>query len=556
MIATVRSLSRLMRGSRHWLAASLVITLVQALLLLAGGLVVRHAFDDLIAEDRVGSLVLAGLILFGLSALSSALGLWTRHLVLAATKSAVQRLRAALLDRLSTLPASWFDRHETAQVHSVVVQDTERVDEMSNALAAQLIPATLISTALIVALLVIQPLLLAIVVIPFPLGVLGSRRITKSVRRRTRIWHRAFDEFSARTLFALRARPLIRSQGAEEAETAAAAAAAAELSRAGRAMAWAQAAYSQLNGLVGAATGVAVLVVGGAAVADHSISLGSLVAFYALLALLRGQLGIVLSTLPSIISGTESLDRLEALLDEPAREPYSGTRRIDFDGSVSLRGARFAYREGEPVLRGVDLEVGPGERVAIVGVNGSGKSTIASLLLGFHRPQEGAVLASGVPYDELDMRALRRRIAFVPQDPILFPGTIEQNIGYGLSDPDSEVVREAARRATADDFIRELPAGYDTQAGDEGDLLSGGQRQRIAIARALTREFDLLILDEPTSAVDREVVGRLLGELGELPGEPAILLIAHDPAVVAAAERVYELRDGILREQGAGVAAG
>jgi ATP-binding cassette subfamily B protein len=330
---------------------------------------------------------------------------------------------------------------------------------------------------------------------------------------------------------------------------------AAELSRAGHAMAWAQAAYSQLNGLVGAATGVAVLVVGGAAVADGRISLGSLVAFYALLALLRGQLGIVLATLPQVVSGTESLDRLEALLDEPAREPYDGSRRIDFDGAVALRDVHFAYREGEPILRGVDLEIAAGERVAIVGANGSGKSTIASLLVGFYRPDAGAALASGVSYDELDMRELRRRIAVVPQDPILFPGTIADNIAYGVPGVDEARLREAARRATADDFITELPRGYETQVGDEGGLLSGGQRQRIAIARALLRDFALLIADEPTSAVDRAVVSVLLAGLRELPGDPAILLIAHDPAVVAEADRVYELDAGVLQEPGQRMAA-
>jgi ABC-type multidrug transport system fused ATPase/permease subunit len=550
MISAARSLSRLLRGSRRWLVASVVITFVQALLLVAGGLLVRRAFDVLIADDRTDELVAVGAALFGLAALSTALGLWTRHLVLAATKSAVRRLRVALAERVGSLPAAWFDRHETAQVHSTIVQDTERVDVMSNALAGQLVPAALISSALFAALLVIQPLLLAVVLVPFPLGVLASRRLSTSVRRRTRIWHRAFDDFSARVLFGLRARTLIRTQTAEELEADATRGVAAELSRAGHAMAWAQAAYSQLNGLVGAATGVAVLVVGGAAVGDGRITLGSLVAFYALLALLRGQLAIALVALPQVVSGTESLDRLEALLDEPAREPYHGSRRIDFDGAVALRDVHFAYRKGEPILRGVDLEIAAGERVAIVGPNGSGKSTIAALLVGFYRPDVGGALASGVPYDELDMRELRRRIAVVPQDPILFPGTIADNIAYGVPDVDEALLRAAAQRATADDFIAQLPRGYETQVGDEGGLLSGGQRQRIAIARALLRDFALLILDEPTSAVDRAVVSALLAGLRELPGDPAILLIAHEPAVVAEADRVYELDAGVLQEPG------
>ena len=178
MIATVRSLVRLLHGSRHWLAASLAIALAQALLLVAVGLLIRHAFDDLIADENVAGLVLTGAGLLGLTLLSTALGLLTRYLVLGATKAAVMRLRVALLDRVGSLPAAWFDRRETERLHSTIVQDTERVDVMSNALAAQLVPAALIGGALVVALLVLQPLLLALVVLPVPLMVLLGRRLS------------------------------------------------------------------------------------------------------------------------------------------------------------------------------------------------------------------------------------------------------------------------------------------------------------------------------------------------------------------------------------------
>ena len=286
---------------------------------------------------------------------------------------------------------------------------------------------------------------------------------------------------------------------------------------------------------------------GGAAVARGGLSLGSLVAFYALLALLRGQVGIVLGTAPQVISGTESLDRLRGDSRRAGVRALPGRAKDRLLRSRGTADVRFAYRDGEPVLRGVDLEVtAAGQHVAVVGPNGSGKSTIVALALGFYRPERGAVLADGVPYDELDVRALRRRIGVVPQDPILFPGTIADNIAYGLPGLDMARVQDAARRATADAFIAGLPRGYDTAVGDEGDLLSGGQRQRIAIARALLREPALLILDEPTSGMDRQVVGELLAALSDLPGDPAILLIAHDPAVVDAADRVYAIDAGVL----------
>jgi ATP-binding cassette subfamily B protein len=205
----------------------------------------------------------------------------------------------------------------------------------------------------------------------------------------------------------------------------------------------------------------------------------------------------------------------------------------------------FSYDGRAPVLRDATLEVRPGECVAIVGANGAGKSTIANLILGFYRPDGGRLQAGGVDYDRLDIAALRRRFAIVDQDPILFAGTIAENIAYGDPWAGAERVQAAARAATADGFIAALPGGYDTRVGDEGGLLAGGERQRIAIARALLREPDLLILDEPTTSLDQESVEALLAALRSVANERAILVISHDPTVVEAADRVYRLADGV-----------
>jgi ABC-type multidrug transport system fused ATPase/permease subunit len=146
-----------------------------------------------------------------------------------------------------------------------------------------------------------------------------------------------------------------------------------------------------------------------------------------------------------------------------------------------------------------------------------------------------------VPYDELDVQALRRRIGFVPQRPILFPASIADNIAYGTGTVDAARVREAAEIATVDEFVDDLDHGYRTPVGDAGDLLSGGERQRIAIARALIREPAVLVLDEPTSSLDRQAMARVLANLGALAHEPAVLVITHDPALIDHAERVVDL---------------
>jgi ABC-type bacteriocin/lantibiotic exporter with double-glycine peptidase domain len=207
--------------------------------------------------------------------------------------------------------------------------------------------------------------------------------------------------------------------------------------------------------------------------------------------------------------------------------------------SLALRDVEFGYRDGVPVLCGFGLELERGERVVLVGPNGAGKTTVAALLLGLYRPWHGSAAADGIPYDELDIRALRRLIGFVPQRPILLPGTIAENIAYGAAAPDSRRIRSAAELATAGEL--ELEA----QVGDDGELLSGGERQRIAIARALLAQPPVLILDEPTASLDRDAVARVLANLRALPSEPAVLVISHDRAVIEDADRVVQLVDGV-----------
>jgi ATP-binding cassette subfamily B protein len=264
------------------------------------------------------------------------------------------------------------------------------------------------------------------------------------------------------------------------------------------------------------------------------------------------QVAPIVSGVPAILTGYESMVRLDRLLHAGGDEPYAGTRSIDFDGSLELDGVSFGY-EARSVLENVDLHIAPGERVAIVGPNGAGKSTLVSLLLGLYRPDAGRVLAGGIPFDELDMGRLRRAIGVVLQDPVIFPGTVRDNIAYGRPDASDDEVRRAAAWATAD-FVEALPDGYATRVGDEGVRLSGGQRQRIAIARALLSCPALLILDEPTTHLDDAAINRLLENLRELPGSPTVIAVSHDPETELWADRVVHVRDGRITDDVAAVA--
>lgn len=249
-------------------------------------------------------------------------------------------------------------------------------------------------------------------------------------------------------------------------------------------------------------------------------------------------------------------ERVRELLDEPvevdALKPVESAAGGRLRGEVQFEEVRFHYpsRPDVEVLRGLTLAARPGEKIALVGPSGAGKSTIVSLLLRFYEPSSGQIRLDGRPAQELTLPHLRQNLAIVPQEVLLFGGSIEENIRYGRPGASSEEVLAASRRALCDPFIRKLPEGYATLVGDRGIQLSGGQRQRIAIARALLKDPAILILDEATSALDTESEQLIQEALEVLLEGRTAFIIAHRLSTIRRADRIYVIEDGQVRESG------
>ncbi|MCH2063305.1 MAG: ATP-binding cassette domain-containing protein [Roseibacillus sp.] len=266
--------------------------------------------------------------------------------------------------------------------------------------------------------------------------------------------------------------------------------------------------------------------------------------------------GASLGAFPEIVSQIQkangATERLREILGEEPEATTGEEAPFEVLGGVEAQNLSFAYpsRPEKAVLDGVSFRAESSERIAFVGQSGAGKSTLFSLLLRFYDPQDGALLIDGDPVAELPLATLRGAMALVPQDVLLFGGSVGENIGYGNPEATREEIEEAARKAHAHEFISEFPEGYETTVGPRGVKLSGGQRQRIAIARAILADPKILLLDEATSALDSESERLVQEALDELMKGRTSLIIAHRLGTVKHADRIYVLQDGRIVESG------
>jgi ATP-binding cassette subfamily B protein len=544
--AAVRLFARYYRKRAGRLAAYALGTSLQSLLVLPTLFLVRYAFDQGIPNGQVELLLILGLGIVSVRIAHSLVGLALRAFVLDIIKEAVSQLRRDILDRLFLLSREHLAQADRDQMHTRIVLDSERFDNLSNRLLSGMLPALFSGGALFLVLVALNWQLVALAAAVLPVVALSSRLGGQRVKRDVKDFQDAMEHFSKGAQFTLRHMDLIRLKAAEERERHQQHRHVERMSADGRRMAMSYAFHGYLQRNITGLAGIIILVAGGAGIASGSMTLGDLMAFYIAAGLLNGQVENVVGGVPELVAGNEALLHLHGLLHDGALAPYpTGTRRVAFDGSLSFRDVAFAYGE-HAILRGVTLDLKPDSNIAIVGPNGAGKSTLLNLLAGFSQPAKGEIRANGVPYAELDIADLRAQIGVVMQHPGFFGGNVLENLRYGQPETPLEAVRAAARLALADDFIMGLPEGYGTDIGEGGALLSGGERQKLAIARALLNQPRLLVLDEPTNHLDAESMAQLMVRLTSAPQRPALLTISHDPGVIAYAETVYRLEQGRL----------
>jgi ABC-type multidrug transport system fused ATPase/permease subunit len=313
-----------------------------------------------------------------------------------------------------------------------------------------------------------------------------------------------------------------------------------------------QAFYSPMLGFLPSLGLAVVLLVGGRQVINNTLSLGDFTAFYTYLIMLTGPMRMLGMTLGMAQRAVASGNRLFEILDRKPRivSPPDAPALPEGPGRVELRGVSLAYNGGAPALEDVELAVGAGRTVALVGPTGSGKTSLVALLARLYDPSRGAVLIDGADLRSVDVRSLRAQVAFVADDSFLFSATVAENIAYARPDASREQIELAARRAQAHTFIERFPDGYETLVGERGLTLSGGQRQRVAIARALLADPRILILDDATSSVDAQTEAAIKRGLGEAMAGRTTFIVAHRMSTISLADEVVVMDGGRIVDRG------
>jgi ATP-binding cassette subfamily B protein len=464
------------------------------------------------------------------------------------------RLRTALCHRMQQLSIGYHARVSAGVLQAKVIRDVETIETAAQQTADNGLAALATLSGGLVVIGVQAPPFLPVYLVVVPASALLVVRLRRRLRDRNELFRQQVEQLSSRVTEMTTLIPITRAHGLESAAMHRMDRTLGEVLRAGLRL-------DRLNGLFGSlawillnAIGVACLA-GSAMVAYYGwldVTPGTVVMLSAYFSSLTASVTTLLTLTPQIGKGLESVRSIGEVLQAPDLEQNDGKAPVaGVVGRFEFRGVGLTYPENDqPSLTGFELDVRPGETIALVGGSGAGKSTVLNLVIGFLRPTEGRILLDGVDMETMDLRDYRSWLSVVPQDSILFEGSVRDNVTYGMDEVPEERVLAALRDANALEFIERMPAGLDTVVGERGARLSGGQKQRLAIARALIRDPRVLVLDEATSALDSRSEALVQQALGRLVRGRTVFVVAHRLSTIRGADRIVVLDEGRVVEIG------
>lgn len=550
----VRSMISFIRPYRWYFFGGLVLLFIGSLMFMAFPRLAGELVDVAAGEGTLGlSLNQIGLVLIIILVLQGIMSYLRVIWFAVVSERGMADVRSSIYQKLIGLPVFFFERNRVGDLTSRISEDVNRLSTIFSTTLAELVRQVLILVSGVVFLLITTPKLSLTMLATFPVIVVGAMFFGRFVRSLSKSRQKSLANTNTVVEETLQNINTVKAFTNETFEYDRYKKEMGQVVKTSLQLAKYRAIFASFIIIILFGAIFFILWYGATMVQNDAMTTGQLVTFIAYTAIIGGSIGSLGNFYTEIVTALGGTERIREILNETTEVNVPlMVNRPGVNGHIVFDNLYFEYpsRPEMPVLRGINMDIRPGEKIALVGQSGSGKSTIASLLMRLYPWQSGNITLDGKNIVEMDLSSYRSIFALVPQEVLLFGGTIRENILYGKPEATEEDLLNAARISNSLEFIQSFPDGFLTIVGERGIKLSGGQRQRIAIARAVLRNPDILILDEATSSLDAEsekVVQEALERL--LEGRTAII-IAHRLATIRNVDRIYVLEDGKIVEQG------
>lgn len=460
-------------------------------------------------------------------------------------------LRGALVRKLQQLSISFHKEMQSGRIQSKLMRDVETVQTLSQQLFSTL-PQVFFN--IVFALIVVMSrnmTIFAFFLLCIPTSALIMRLFRKPIRNNNRKFRKGMEETSANLMDMVEMTEITRAHALENQEIHKMTSLLNKVASTGFNLDIIQALFSACSWVIFQLFQLACLVFSVYLALNDKIAVGDISMYQSYFSTLTTQVSTIIGLMPIITKGFESISSIGEILGADDIEDNQGKLQMsNLKGEYEFKDVNFSYEDDQPLLRGLNLKVKAGETIAIVGESGSGKSTLLNLVLGFILPDSGKVMIDGKDITEINLHSYRKNLAVVPQNSVMFTGTIRENITYGMSKVSDAQLKAVLNAAQLTDFIASLPKGIDTPLEEHGANLSGGQRQRLSIARALIRNPKVIIFDEATSALDTVSEKEIQKALNNLSKDRTTFIVAHRLSTIRDADRIAVIKNGVCCEIG------
>jgi ABC-type multidrug transport system fused ATPase/permease subunit len=514
--------------NQKWIFLSLFLSILQPISLIPIGISVKRIFDNLLLKSTSNIYFICFSITLICIIINTCIVFYNRHVSLKLVKRFITELRELLIIKLIYSKISFNIGNNIDFFHFNLTHDTDRIDNFIASLLTQFLPSLFISIGLSLYLIYLDYFLftLYLFIIPFLFIFVNFHR--KKMNKIIKKYHQDYSRFSSGVLFVLKYFDLIKISSSEENEADRQIALIKNVEQSSKNIAWIQTFKSTVNENIFFLGGVGILLVGAYQVNNKSASPGSIISFYIILNFFLPYLRNLVGFIPTYLEGLNSLKSISKIVDHTDIEIKSSSIK-EYNQTIKFDNVSYSYGNLK-VFDNINFEVQKNQMYFITGESGSGKTTLMKLLMGFYSLDSGRILVDGKCMDISNLIAFRKKVGFLMQEPLFFRGSIYENLLYGSEMITKTQIEEVCRNCLVHDFIMSLPKGYDTEIGNNGVKLSGGQKQRIAIARALLKVPELLILDEPDKNLNEESIIQIIEYLKKI--NQTTVVITHNYSII------------------------